>query len=978
MPFYQAEPGTSPDGGGERAAASALALLRQIDALAPSLDRAEGAFARLFRTLGDGLARMESLIERFENQRVDTGPAADGVQRAGADAAADLLETQQARLDTERQINLALADQEQLASAAAEAQGGAAAKSRQAWRGFEDDLLAGFDRTFDRATEGGAIAFESLWQRIGDDLLRSFSRLDWRSALVPLARTVGALVAGGPGAGGGGGSLSAAAGSGLSIFSRLPISGLGGLSPLGAAGIGAIASLVGVGISKLFEDEDHPFAKAVIGLDRGRAVAESSFELDGGPLDQIERLQESVIASFEDFLGRLGSGFAGSAPNFLQIGYASGRKSTLPKGFFVGGLATTGDFSTGGDVTGIEDGEELTARAIEVGLLKAVREDKVEPFADNAKLDAAIRQTLSAGLERAIALPFESLETSLRRVEFLATFEETVQLYGDGAAALDDYNIRIRLQRDAIAEAAQGLADEAFAPIATFLADARLLFSGEGASEMDSRRLAAAAEATRGMTADLFADLALTPQEAAPFEGFALLYEEQRAQIAALVPALTELNAELSALGAGTVDIAATVAEATEALQDNVQEQFRRSLTDALDPDAAAARKATEERDSLLRQAEQLGFGADKRTRLQIEALYRQDLERVGYTLNEAGEAVSSFAAEIAKAADAVAAQAAAQERLVADARRLVDSLAEARRAIRLDADLSPLSPLQRLDAARSEFERLSAAAAAGDEDAKLGLGASGRSYLELARQIHASSAAYAEIFEQVDRTLAATLAEAEDHLATAERQLGVLEEIRDRLAPRDGALDRVAYRQSSGGQFVAAGDGVVAAGYDLGHNPETALAILVALKAAGLPLPGGFGEGQLTRLRAENPAVEAVVGALGFADGGIMGPSGPVTLRRYAAGGIAAAPELALFGEGSQPEAYVPLADGRTIPVSLSLPANDDARTEQREAVRRQAADNQEMLREARRLRAELAALRTDNERLNRVLTRALARQSA
>jgi len=57
------------------------------------------------------------------------------------------------------------------------------------------------------------------------------------------------------------------------------------------------------------------------------------------------------------------------------------------------------------------------------------------------------------------------------------------------------------------------------------------------------------------------------------------------------------------------------------------------------------------------------------------------------------------------------------------------------------------------------------------------------------------------------------------------------------------------------------------------------------------------------------------------FRDGGVMGSAGPVPLRRYAAGGVADRPQLAMFGEGSVPEAYVPLADGRSIPVTLRLP---------------------------------------------------------
>lgn len=54
-------------------------------------------------------------------------------------------------------------------------------------------------------------------------------------------------------------------------------------------------------------------------------------------------------------------------------------------------------------------------------------------------------------------------------------------------------------------------------------------------------------------------------------------------------------------------------------------------------------------------------------------------------------------------------------------------------------------------------------------------------------------------------------------------------------------------------------------------------------------------------------------------ANGGIFGKNGVVPLRAYQTGGIATSPQLALFGEGSMNEAYVPLPDGKTIPVTLS-----------------------------------------------------------
>lgn len=56
----------------------------------------------------------------------------------------------------------------------------------------------------------------------------------------------------------------------------------------------------------------------------------------------------------------------------------------------------------------------------------------------------------------------------------------------------------------------------------------------------------------------------------------------------------------------------------------------------------------------------------------------------------------------------------------------------------------------------------------------------------------------------------------------------------------------------------------------------------------------------------------------LPFASGGIMTSGGSIPLRAYAGGGVADTPQMALFGEGRLPEAYVPLPNGRSIPVQL------------------------------------------------------------
>lgn len=65
--------------------------------------------------------------------------------------------------------------------------------------------------------------------------------------------------------------------------------------------------------------------------------------------------------------------------------------------------------------------------------------------------------------------------------------------------------------------------------------------------------------------------------------------------------------------------------------------------------------------------------------------------------------------------------------------------------------------------------------------------------------------------------------------------------------------------------------------------------------------------------------SIASSIGSLfGFANGGIMTAGGSMPLNTYASGGIANSPQMAIFGEGKTPEAYVPLPDGRSIPVSM------------------------------------------------------------
>ncbi|MDT4825287.1 hypothetical protein FQZ97_585670 [compost metagenome] len=109
---------------------------------------------------------------------------------------------------------------------------------------------------------------------------------------------------------------------------------------------------------------------------------------------------------------------------------------------------------------------------------------------------------------------------------------------------------------------------------------------------------------------------------------------------------------------------------------------------------------------------------------------------------------------------------------------------------------------------------------------------------------------------------------------------------------------------------------------------------------AAGTAIAGMFGGGATGDTFGGSPATYEMGAGMGgahnpsgvgsvpfkFAKGGIMTDLGPLPLRAYSKGGIANTPQLAMFGEGSVPEAYVPLPDGRTIPVTMNGAAGDGA----------------------------------------------------
>lgn len=98
----------------------------------------------------------------------------------------------------------------------------------------------------------------------------------------------------------------------------------------------------------------------------------------------------------------------------------------------------------------------------------------------------------------------------------------------------------------------------------------------------------------------------------------------------------------------------------------------------------------------------------------------------------------------------------------------------------------------------------------------------------------------------------------------------------------------------------------------------QTILKALGAISGVGVGSGGGglFGAGSPDAIAGGG--IFTGGGPYKFAKGGVMTSRGPVPLKKYARGGVANRPQLALYGEGSKPEAFVPLPDGRRIPVAL------------------------------------------------------------
>jgi len=249
------------------------------------------------------------------------------------------------------------------------------------------------------------------------------------------------------------------------------------------------------------------------------------------------------------------------------------------------------------------------------------------------------------------------------------------------------------------------------------------------------------AEATRALVEDLAVRGLRASGRSAEADTLALLLRqvEERRAAAYESPEVRELLEAVHELE--RIELAAQ--QAIGAVNDNLQLQLA-----ALEDEASAMRKAFEKEDAAL--ADQIEL-AQAELRV-TEEMYSAQIKLAQEQLRTANE------------------QLRAQERTVDELRNVVTNLAEYRQSL-LTSNLSPLSPIQQLEAARAEFEKLATQAYGGSIEAGQALPGAARTYLEASRGVYASGAGYQADWVAVTEALAA----AEDRFAgqlTVEEQM--------------------------------------------------------------------------------------------------------------------------------------------------------------------------------------------------------------
>lgn len=159
--------------------------------------------------------------------------------------------------------------------------------------------------------------------------------------------------------------------------------------------------------------------------------------------------------------------------------------------------------------------------------------------------------------------------------------------------------------------------------------------------------------------------------------------------------------------------------------------------------------------------------------------------------------------------------EARAIEATIGRLKSFISSIEDFKASLKLDSQLSPLSPTDRLIEAQKRFQEISTKALAGDETAMGELEGVSRQYLTEARAYYASSEQYFQIFEQVEAILDQALTSAKGQLSVEEKSLTALEQQVSKLIDINDSVLTVAAAIAGLNSAISALDGLGGGGSD-------------------------------------------------------------------------------------------------------------------------------------------------------------------
>lgn len=676
-------------------------------------------------------------------------------------------------------------------------------------------------------------------------------------------------------------------------------SALTALGPAGlaaGASIGALAAALGSGLVQLADSERRFLRLEAVLKATGHASG-----LTAGQIDALaEDLEESTMASAEAVLDT-----AGVLATFKSVS----------------GAAFERTIRLSADMAAVF-GQDLSASAMQLG--KAL-EDPVEGLSALRRVGVSFTQSqrdmIAAMVEMgdtagAQKLILDALETQVGG----AGQAESKGLAGATKHLTDAWEdlLKAMARSSAIGGAAQAVVSGAEAT----LRDLAGLIEGPSLDEKleaASRRADELRERLEAGRASNASPRWIAEHEAAHKAALERVYDLQRQ----LLDQVAADNAEQARAEAGRRQAQAdATAEVIRGIEKKLQADLSKSATDAEEKKAAVRKALADDvaRYEALRGKDGADDAAIDRLIADRQELAQRQIEEVEKPIREQ------------EARERVA-----QER---ETQRQLD-------AIRHDGARvteATRTPMEKYNAEVERLERLLAAGAISQDTFNRAV-ADAAGHLD---QADAHVKAYLDSLGEMDREAARIWDATRTPIEQLERQMERLQTLWSAGKLDDETFDRAAAQAVD--TYTAALDRAEGKTKDLGEaNRDLSRAIGTAFEDAilsgeelGDVLEGLFQDVERIILRAmvtkplEGMMTNLLSGlsvggfGFGFANGGIMTSAGPLPLKAYASGGIADSPQLAVFGEGRMPEAYVPLPDGRSIPVSVK----DDRRGGQRPIV--------------------------------------------